>query len=314
MRVLSFLCLHDNGELRAMSATMVTLFIVAGVLVGVVVAVLAVLIMKHFEFPWVEAFLAPSADARTDVILSFTTSPERLPYIREVIEHLYHKQSVKVDRIELNLPHVFMRNNTEYDLSQVPYAGESFMVINRSDDLGPITKFVPTLEKYRDRPDTIIIVVDDDIIYPPNLIEELLKAAAEHPDHLVTTHCHNGYYATNGSLCDLLEGYMSYLLRPKLFGDLSDFRAYLNTTLQSKECFKGDDYVLSNYVKIRDIPVHKISVPELNRVVPLEHGLRSDALHRQVEVPERERYCGCYQDLRAASVPTPLRAFCSLSA
>lgn len=254
--------------------------------------------------------LTASSEITTPVILSMTTSPQRLASIRQTLEHLYFKQTLRPDAIELNLPHTFLRDNTTYDMSAVPFAGEPFLHVNRCEDLGPITKFVPTLRKYRDtQPEALIIVVDDDIQYPSTLVEELVRAARTHPGHLVTGHCLSGYYTLNRGHCDLLEGYMSYLLRPHLF-DPADFEPYLAVALQSPSCFRGDDYVLSNYVLLRDIPVLKLDLPAVREVVPLVFGLQPDALHRQVAVPERERYCACYTDLVAMGVTAPLRTFC----
>ncbi|KAG2424878.1 hypothetical protein HXX76_014036 [Chlamydomonas incerta] len=235
-----------------------------------------------------------------------TTSPLRLPLIRETLDHLYYRQTLRPDAIELNLPDAFGRDGSLYDLSLLPYAGAPFLRVNRcGPDMGPITKFVPTLRKYSDRPQTLIIVADDDIRYPPTLVEELVRAARAHPDTLVTGHCLSGYYTLNNGPCDLLEGYMSYLLRPSLF-DMPDFEAYLAAALTSPACLRADDYVLSNYVLLRSIPVLKLEDPALSAVVPLDFGLQSDALHKQVSVPERERYSACHTDMLKLGQPAPL--------
>lgn len=45
-------------------------------------------------------------------------------------------------------------------------------------DLGPITKFVPTLTTEKD-PNTVIVVVDDDTLYPPSMVEQVKTGGGE---------------------------------------------------------------------------------------------------------------------------------------
>ena len=60
------------------------------------------------------------------------------------------------------------------------------MKIFRVEDKGPITKVLPTLERITD-PETIIIVVDDDIVYVPEMVSEHVKKQAQF------TNCALGY-------------------------------------------------------------------------------------------------------------------------
>lgn len=126
-------------------------------------------------------FLQGSRKTRTSrrVVVSLTTIPSRLPHIAPTINSLVLQSHVP-DRIVLNIPMVSARENRSYDIP-ASLANHPKVFINRcTDDLGPIMKLLPTLDVEQDS-ETIIITVDDDIIYARSLVKELLAAHAAHP-------------------------------------------------------------------------------------------------------------------------------------
>ena len=55
-------------------------------------------------------------------------------------------------------------------------------------DFGPITKLEPTLAlSQQEKSNPIIIVIDDDVIYPIGMISAHIQALAHHPDRVSTT-------------------------------------------------------------------------------------------------------------------------------
>lgn len=243
------------------------------------------------------------------VVVSMTTSPQRLPLIAEALDSLYERQTRKPDYVVLNLPHVFKRNGGTYDLQQFPYLNKPHIILNRCEDIGPITKLVPTLELLKDFPNAKIIVADDDIEYPPRLVEALLEGAEKQPDAVVTAWCLGGYYTHPTSKCGIVEGYQSFLVKPKLFGP--DFQEYLSVALKNEDCFKSDDYVLSSFIHGRGIPVFVLAGADIGgRVRPVEYGLQDDALHKQIDTQHHERYCSCFRYLKDAGLDTPLPTRC----
>lgn len=110
------------------------------------------------------------------IVVSLSTIPSRAGHLRSVLNSLLD-QSVSADRIVLALPSHSAREN-------IPYPSESDLdlppgvdVIS-AKDVGPITKLLPTLAI---EPDAIIVVVDDDVIYPYHFLETLLDAHRAHP-------------------------------------------------------------------------------------------------------------------------------------
>jgi hypothetical protein len=134
------------------------------------------------------------------VVISLTTLPHRLPHLLPVLQSLLN-QHVKPDQVYLNLPTSYRRFNSTSSTSPPTIPIEiQRLVLNdilriqlTSVDYGPATKLIPTLEAEKE-PSTIIITVDDDMIYKPTQVQLLLRAYFHFP------HAAYGYA---GQLIDL---------------------------------------------------------------------------------------------------------------
>jgi len=124
--------------------------------------------------------LQPIADLNTDVreqkiVVSLTTYGRRIYNVDLTIRSLLN-QTYKPDVIILNLAHKeFNNNNIPNKLKRLEKYG---LLINYTDDLLSYKKLIPTLSLY---PDDLIITVDDDVLYPNFLIENLINAYNENP-------------------------------------------------------------------------------------------------------------------------------------
>ena len=52
--------------------------------------------------------------------------------------------------------------------------------------MGPATKILPTLNLFKDEADKLIIVLDDDQIYPKGMVENYVKNSKDLPDAAMT--------------------------------------------------------------------------------------------------------------------------------
>lgn len=122
------------------------------------------------------------------VIVSFTTTSERialcLPMVRSIIN-----QTESYDRFIMNISTDPYPNSTDQGFYQkelpeqiMEYMEAGLMEIHYVENLGPLKKLAPILEKYFDDKECIIITCDDDIVYPNNWLELLLKKSRNHPD------------------------------------------------------------------------------------------------------------------------------------
>lgn len=112
------------------------------------------------------------------IVITLSTIPERLPGIIPVLRSLLD-QSCPADRIVLALPETSRRSGLPYP---APKGLPKGIDILRCEDIGPATKLLPTLKA---EPDSVVIVVDDDVIYPFNFVETLLAAHRRRPAAVV---------------------------------------------------------------------------------------------------------------------------------
>lgn len=110
------------------------------------------------------------------IVVSLTTIPGRGALLERTIASL-HRQTYRPDAIFLWLP--VERFGT--DRAGTRFAG---VEVRSGPDLGPAMKILPLLRIETD-PDTLIITVDDDVEYPPELVEKLAHASVILPDHAI---------------------------------------------------------------------------------------------------------------------------------
>jgi len=240
----------------------------------------------------------PRCDTPERVVISLTTIPDRLDHIRPALHSLLD-QSRRPDRIVLNLPEVSRRQQQGYDvpgyLKQL-----SCIEIHRCDrDWGPATKFMPTLQTETD-PDTIIIVIDDDQIYPRNMVEDFVEHAKKLPKAALCSRGHAipagmvhtrrdtiyGTDITEPRPVEIIQGSAGFLVRPRFFSEeIFDYES------GPPEAFFNDDIWLAGHFAGRRVErfvvpfgncYSRISTWSAKRTLSLNEGENSD--NRNTEV------------------------------
>ncbi len=183
---------------------------------------------------------------RSEAIVSLTTIPSRLPLIADTLKSLM-RQSRAPARIHLNVPAFSKRENRPYVVPEKLTELKSVEIV-ATEDWGPATKLIPTL--LSQPADQMIIVVDDDRIYPANLIADLEDAARITPEAAFgfsgwvvppdlidrpTTVFNNVFMRPPAPIratrlwrpraVDILRGCAGYLVRPRFF-DLAGLTDY----------------------------------------------------------------------------------------
>lgn len=111
---------------------------------------------------------------------SMTSSPDRLKKASTVISIIMTNPYIK--KLYINLPKKY-RNKDPYNSRDVQYIENIDPRIEirwLDEDIGPISKILPSLQKIRDKK-AIIISFDDDVFYPPALINELIYYSIRYP-------------------------------------------------------------------------------------------------------------------------------------
>lgn len=216
------------------------------------------------------------------VIFSLTTSPSRLLNLESVIESLLH-QDYPIEGIEINLPLKY-KNSEEYIIPDFLATNESGICIKYpkvkifriEKDLGPGTKIIPTLMRYLSDEKVYLISVDDDNRYPERLASSLLKGLVLYGNDKI--YCFGGYDLKVASKCRLelnekfiekrvtvIEGVYGVLYNPRLFK--TDIWDYFQKVIVNKECFTSDDITISNYISMKNIPIHKLYFKTFNKLL-----------------------------------------------
>ena len=130
-------------------------------------------------------------------------------------------------------------------------------LLRRADDLGPVMKILPALEVETD-PDTLLITVDDDVLYPLDTISVLQRAAHTHPESAFGSRGFNftniGQHLEpvrgNHTSCHVLQGYGACAYRRRHF-DID--RLHFSLASEPKEFRFSDDVILSNHIASRGV-------------------------------------------------------------
>ena len=111
----------------------------------------------------------------TRVIVSLSTVPGRINNLRATIRSLL-KQTRPPDEIILAVPEFSIREKRPYVVPEYLLRLSRLRILCSRRDWGPATKFIPVIreELGAGRVDTLIMVVDDDRVYPRDALETYL--------------------------------------------------------------------------------------------------------------------------------------------
>jgi hypothetical protein len=222
---------------------------------------------NDYDFLWRNKLVYHKTRERP-LIISMTSIPSRikasLAYIEEHLEMFPYDST-----IEINLPSIFKR--TEIPYPEVSSKNPRIKIIKVKEDLGPITKILPTLERYQNKK-VFIVSLDDDQIYPPHYIEKMYQLAEKAKFRHVNT-CLIEKWA---SIYPNITGF-SGVGYPSDIINVVKLKTLYNQLKNQSCCFVADDFVISLYLKEAKIPVYDLHQSKLRYDNPiLQHdGLKN---------------------------------------
>ena len=235
-------------------------------------------INSKYKEGFIEVKMNHGSEHEKSVVISLTTVPERLENLREdglkmVIKSLCEQEDNDYE-VHFNIPEISMITKKKYEIPS--WINEYKLIyphlkIFRPEDIGPPTKFVPTIKRLNN-PETIILVVDDDLIYHKEMITEHRKYQNQLKDSVILydgrgceTQLHGGDIRDSWILCVTeirkthgLQHYKSASYKKKLFNDVF-FESYLGTTL-------SDDMLVSTYFRHENIPMYVVPYEKENHL------------------------------------------------
>src|SRR5213080_2299068 len=117
------------------------------------------------------------------IIASLSTVPDRINNLRPTIRSLL-KQTRPPDEIVLAIPEFSVREGRPYVVPKYISRLTRVRVLRTRDDWGPATKFIAAIqdELAAGRQNTLIMVVDDDRVYPLDALETYLHYSEQLPE------------------------------------------------------------------------------------------------------------------------------------
>lgn len=213
-----------------------------------------------------------------NIVISLTTVPERLKNNSEngfnrVIKSL-SEQNFDNYEVHLNIPYVYKITGENYIIPDwlISYSETNKKIkIFRTEDLGPITKVLPTIERVND--EDLIIVVDDDLIYHKDMVSEHVKYHKQLDNSVVL---YDGRGIVGDRYNDLRDSWIICVTKPTRVSGLlqhyksaSYFRKYFQkdffTDFLNKT--KSDDVLMTYYFKFKKIKMYVVPYePDINKL------------------------------------------------
>lgn len=222
------------------------------ILITIFVIILVVIILLFGVYEYVRKYNTLQEFKNVDTkraSFSLSTTPSRFENIEPNIISLI-AQNPKT--IYLNVPYVFKKTGEEYTIPKWlnKYIENGSVILIRTEDKGPATKFLGLLDHYIDS-DHYIVVLDDDQIYNKKMLSNLIYKADEVGGNSVIS-C----MIDDG----LITGYGGYIFKRKLLDNILNYE-------MPKECLYVDDVYITNYFKyhnIKMIRLFNMAVPNIS--------------------------------------------------
>ncbi|MEY2530128.1 MAG: hypothetical protein QOI96_213 [Verrucomicrobiota bacterium] len=216
------------------------------------------------------------------VIVCLSTLPDRIHNLEPTIQCLL-RQTRRPDEIVIAVPRFSIRQRRSYELPDYLTRFPEVRILHCEKDWGPATKFIPIIQEElaAGRTQTLIMVVDDDRVYPRDALETYFHYHKQLPDAALCFR--GGPMPTNfrwfipklflGSRIQepkrvaVITGCGSYLIQPRFFNsalwDYSDAPA---------AAFYMDDIWISGNLDRRGVQKYVVPTSSMMRTVPQQVG------------------------------------------
>ena len=206
-------------------------------------------------------------DVKPRVVVSLTSIPSRLTRLRPTLNSLL-TQDYPPSAIYLAVPRRSLREQKPYRMPHWLAEYPAVTVIDCERDWGPASKLLPTLLAERERPDTMIIAVDDDNVYPREMVGTFVQFSQRLPDAAL---CFRGHVVSGGwkesravfgtrvsapTRMDIVTGCGGVLVKPRFFdGAVFDYDG------APPSAFFVDDIWISGHLARRGVRRYLIPSP-----------------------------------------------------
>lgn len=249
-------------------------------LLGIILAIVLTMPSEYSNESVSNAYNRFGVNDSVPIVISFTTMPKRLQSRTFELALIFMmKQKPRPQQIFINIPYKLKKSGETYEipmwLQELANRDQS-IVLNRCEDEGPATKYLPTLRHFlqRGQLNQRIFVYDDDSLMAPDTLRLCMVGCEEFPNAVI---CAQGARlgaefpqsvaqlwkeliwissktVTVPTSVQFVEGHIGYCITPKMFvdesSDADDYLRDLKTQLCDWEAWPSaaffvDDVVMS---------------------------------------------------------------------
>ncbi|PMO06764.1 hypothetical protein BCT21_04875 [Vibrio sp. 10N.222.55.F9] len=175
-----------------------------------------------------------NVDVKSDIVVTLTTYNKRVHEVHKVIESIF-LQTVKPERVLLWLDEEeFDLDNIPAKLSQLTNQG---LEIYFTPNLMSYKKIIPTIDLLKEEGiSKSIVTIDDDIIYPQDMLEVFLREHKVYPESILCNIGHEMTYNSRG-----LMGYNAWIHSSLNYKpSMNVFPTGAGGVFYPKNCFHSD--------------------------------------------------------------------------
>ena len=207
--------------------------------------------------------------------VSLTTIPSRIHNLEKTIFSL-KKQTIKPDKIFLNIPHNFIRfPNDKIEEKKIKEFRDLDIEIIRCDDYGPSTKILGSVDKTKSF--DCVIILDDDHIYDNKMFEIFLEAYEKKRGNY-------SFYVQKVFSLYMGQGADGILIDVEKLRDIKKF--YNKFVFDNTNLFLNDDLWISMYLQfVKHSPIQDLSkklIEKINKELIYEIHISKNSLKEEL--------------------------------
>jgi hypothetical protein len=247
-------------------------------------------INSYYNEGFIEVKMNHGSEKEVSVIITLTTVPERLLNEKEdglklVLKNLCEQEDDDYE-VHFNVPKTYNVTKQEYIIPswlngyKLKY---KHLKVFRTEDFGPPTKFIPALQRVTNL-ETILIVVDDDLVYHPKMVKEHRKYQNQFTD------CVIGYDGRGSEIPiynDIRDSWVVCVTHPRETHSLQHYKSVSYKAKLFNQNFYdfyfkrtfSDDVLVSSYFRKSGI---KMYVVPYEKEIPLYETRESWDIHQGV--------------------------------
>jgi hypothetical protein len=238
-------------------------------------------------------------DTHLPVYVTMSTIPSRMNNTFKIVKHFLNNVHGNLAKVIINIPYKYNR----WPLHPVIIKhdiNDSRFLINRTEDYGPLTKFLPSLSII---PENSITIICDDMCYKLDAFKDIAELQDNNRNKSYSFYVYPygekfGVPVLTPQGADLISMYTrNAQMFPQWFDDMK--KSLKLSRYYNSPCFFVDDQVIGWYFQYNGIPLIQVDRKHRNIYIrDCDKSSKHDNLNMQTGKNSRDNTMkGCYNEL-----------------